>query len=95
MARVLRLKPSFLRRRGALRVVRGSAESEALSATLAALIEAEELPGALDALAAIPPTGRAYVRRVAGWNLWIWYTVPGLEVAAVRLPRIPPVPVDE
>jgi hypothetical protein len=71
-------------------VKRGSDASAAVGATLSALAEAEELPGLLDIEAAIPPTDRALVRRVAGRNLWIWYRVDVDEVVALRVMKTPP-----
>jgi hypothetical protein len=55
-----------------LGVVAGSERGRAAGKTIAALAEADALPGPGDTLALIPPTGRAFVRRVHGRNLWIW-----------------------
>ena len=95
MARVVKLTPRFAARLSAANVVRGSGVSQAIGATLAALAEAEHLPGLLDTIAAIPPTGRAFVRRVAGRNLWLWYHLTEAEVVPVTVTKHPPVPVDE
>jgi hypothetical protein len=92
MARIVRLSPLFRRRLDALRV-RGQ-ERAAVGATIAALAEAEHLPGVLDTSAMIPPTHEAFVRRVSGRNLWLWYRVTPGEVVMVTLTRTPPVPVD-
>jgi len=51
----------------------GSPESAAIGATLAHISEAATLPGMLDAIAVVPPTGQALVRRVPGRNLWLWF----------------------
>jgi hypothetical protein len=69
VARVARLTPRFLLRLQACGVTRGSAASEAVGATIAALTEAQVLPGVLDRLGEIPPTAHAFVRRVAGHNV--------------------------
>jgi hypothetical protein len=63
--------------------------------TIAALLEAEELPGPGDVVAAIPPTGMALVRRVPGRNLWLWYRVEGDVVLLRHISSEPPVPVDD
>jgi hypothetical protein len=93
MARVVRLSPLFRRRLDALGVL--GAERAAVGATLASLAEAKHLPGVLDTSAAIPPTHRAYVRRVAGRNLWIWYRASANEIVAVTITRAPAVPSAE
>lgn len=46
----------------------------------------------LDVEAAIPPTSRALVRRVAGRNLWIWYRVdvgPASLIATAAASTVP------
>jgi hypothetical protein len=41
------------------------------------------------------PIGRAFVRRVGGRNLWVWYRITDKEVILVTVTTEPPVPVDE
>ncbi len=94
MARVVGLSPLFLRRFAAIGVRRGSPEAAAAGATIAALAEARELPGVLDTAAAMPPTARALVRRVAGRNLWLWYQATDDEIVLVTATRTPPVPIE-
>lgn len=94
MARVVKLTPRFTARLQAANVVRGSDVSQAVGATLAALAEAEHLPGILDTLAALPPTGQAFVRRIAGRNLWLWYRLTDAEVVPVTVTKHPPVPLE-
>jgi hypothetical protein len=64
----------------------------ALRATLAGLAEGD-LPGPLDYEVAIPPTRFAWVRRVTGCNLWVFFTFDAGEVRAVALTSSPPVPL--
>jgi hypothetical protein len=76
VAGVARLTPRFLAQLEGLwgdRRLEGA--SEAVGATIAALTEAETLPGLLDVVGEMPPTEQALVRRVAGYNLWLWYRV--------------------
>lgn len=94
MARQLRLTPRFLTRLRACGVRSGTDVSAAVGATLSALVEAAELPGLLDTRAAIPPTGEALVRRVAGHNLWLWYRVAEDEVRPLHVTKAPPVPLE-
>lgn len=68
MARTLRLTPRFLARRTAARIASGSDEAKALGRTLAAIGRADVLPGPLDVVALMPPTGAALVRRVTAAN---------------------------
>ena len=91
MARRIRLTARFLERLRACGVERGSDASAAVGATLSALAESSALPGLLDVEAAIPPTSRALVRRVAGRNIWIWYDVDEDEIVTLRVTKTPPV----
>ncbi len=75
-------------------MVAGTPASQALGATLAALSEAASLPGLGDVEAMIPPTAWAYVRRVPGHNLWVWYREGSSgELLVLNLTKIPPVPI--
>ena len=81
-------------RLAALGATRGTTASAAVAATISALAEAERLPGLLDTAATLPPTGsRAFVRRVGGRNLWVWYRVDGEELVLLTVSSVPPVPV--
>ena len=64
-----------------------------VAATIRAL-EVEDLPGVTDFEAAIPPTGRAWVRRVRGENVWLWYRASDDELVLVTVTRVPPVPIE-
>jgi hypothetical protein len=68
----------------------GSKASEAVGATTAALTEAETLPGLLDVVGEMPPTEQALVRRVAGYNMWLWYRVKDRHVVLVTATKAPP-----
>lgn len=94
MARVIDLTPRFLARLDALGVQRGSEASRAIGATIAALANAPSLPGPGDVLAATPPAGTAWVRRVTGYNFWLWYAASEVHLLVWSLHRRPPVPLD-
>lgn len=94
MARVARLNPRFRARLAAIGVVRGSDASKAVGRTIAAIVDAKSLPDALDAVAAMPPTGAAIVRRVPGCNVWLWFRVEPNEIVFMTASSTPPVPVE-
>jgi hypothetical protein len=57
-----------------------SPQLQAIKAAERALASAELLPGPLDYEILIPPVHRAWVRRIPGHNLWLFYLgqiVPG------------------
>lgn len=92
--RPIRLTPRFLSRRAVSGFKTGSPVAQALGATIAALSEAATLPGLGDVEAMIPPTASAFVRRVPGHNLWVWYRVPSSgELLVLNLTKTPPVPI--
>jgi hypothetical protein len=62
-------------------------------ATVAALADADELPGPGDDETRFGP-GRAFVRRVPGRNVWILYRFDGDHVFAMTTRGTPPVPND-
>jgi hypothetical protein len=71
----------------------GSAGFRAVFATVAALADADELPGVADDETRFGP-GRAFVRRVSGRNVWILYQFDEDHVFAITTRGEPPVPVD-
>ena len=73
----------------------GSERSVAVGRTVRALIGAEDLPGPSDFEATRKPFGRAWVRRVAGRNLWLWYRFNDEEVMLVAVTTDPPSPLDD
>jgi hypothetical protein len=93
--RVAVLTPRYLSRAHALGLASGSPRSRAVGAVVRALAEADDLPGPGDTRALVPPTGEAFVRRVSGRNLWVWYRPRGDELVLVTLTADPPVPLDE
>jgi hypothetical protein len=54
-----------------------------------------ELPGPLDFEAFISSDRRAWVRRLSGCNLWVFYRFNAGELHPVVLVALPPVPVEE
>ena len=100
MSRIPRLTERFLRSRARLGIRAGSPEGADVSRVIGQLTGADALPGPGDARALMPPTGEAFVRRVPGRNLWIWYradgetlyVVPALQNrhTRVRIPSAPP-----
>jgi hypothetical protein len=73
----------------------GSERSLAVARTVRSLTSAEILPGASDFEASRKPVGRAWVRRVGGRNLWLWYRFDEDEVMLVALTTEPPIPLDD
>jgi hypothetical protein len=91
--RVPRLSTTFRRRLDTLGVRAGTREYRAVFATISAL-ETGALPGAADHETEFSP-GRAYVRRVAGHNLWIPYRFDDDHIFVMTARGQPPVPLDE
>ncbi len=77
-----------------LGIAHGSGRSLALGSAVAALSNADMLPGWSDFETTFHP-GRAYVRRVPGHNLWILYRFDRQYVDVLSLRDQPPVPDDE
>jgi hypothetical protein len=63
-------------------------------ATVVALSTSEKLPGASDVRSRFAP-GYAHVRRVVGFNFWIWYRFDDDHVDVLTLKNEPPVPEDD
>jgi len=64
----------------------------AVGRTVRALADAEVLPAEIDVEATRKPIGRAWVRRVSGQNLWLWFRVTDEEVVLITISTDPPVP---
>ena len=94
MARRARVTTWYARHFGGV-VKAGSERSLAVARTVPALTAAEELPGTSDFEASRKPIGRAWVRRVGGRNIWLWYRFDETEVMLVALTTEPPVPLDD
>ncbi len=90
MARIIRLAPRYVARLKALRIAHGTERARAIARTVAALATATTLPGPLDYLEAIPPVETAYVRRVVGENLWLYYRFTDDELILVTIVDHPP-----
>jgi hypothetical protein len=56
------------------------------------VLSANPLPGPQDFQALIPPTDRAWVRRVPNENVWIWFRFDDGSLLLVTLTNHPPVP---
>lgn len=91
--RTLRLSTTFRQSVQRLGVPSGSPAYRAVSATMRALASSP-LPGGGDFETPFSP-GRAYVRRVAGHNLWVLYRFEDEHVFILSARSQPPVPVDE
>src|SRR5688572_16798892 len=72
-------------KRGAPRRGGGLGARSCVGLTIASLLRDETLPATGDTRALVPPTGEAFVRRVPGRNLWLWYTVAA-DVVTVESP---------
>jgi hypothetical protein len=71
----------------------GSPGFRAVFATVAALADADELPGAGDDETKFG-SSRAFVRRVSGRNLWILYRFDDDHLFAMTTRGTPPIPLD-
>ncbi|MGO8997120.1 MAG: hypothetical protein ACLQVI_27710 [Polyangiaceae bacterium] len=94
MARRIRVSTWYARVVGPL-LKRGTPRADAIGRATRALAGADELPGASDYEARTHPVGRAWVRRVGGRNLWLWYRFNDDEVTLITVTVEPPVPSDE
>ncbi len=66
----------------------------AVGRTINAICDAPALPTPFDVVGAMPPTSAALVRRVAGFNLWLWYQHDDATAVFLMVTATPPVPVD-
>ena len=73
----------------------GTERSRAVARTINALAAADDLPGPVDFQAVEKPVGRAWVRRVGGRNIWLWYRFSDAELMLLTLTTAPPLPLDE
>ena len=73
----------------------GSDRSLAVARTVNVLCSADVLPGPTDYEAREKQFGRAWVRRVGGRNLWLWYRFNDTEVMLLTVTTEPPVPIDD
>jgi len=94
MSRVPSLKPRFLTRLRALGAIAGTPARAAVGRTVRAICDAPALPTPFDVVGAMPPTDAALVRRVAGFNLWLWFQHNDDVVSFIMVTPTPPVPVD-
>jgi hypothetical protein len=73
----------------------GSDRAVAVARAVRSLADATRLPGPGDFEALERPQGRAWVRRSASRNLWLWYRFNEEELILVTVTTEPPVPLDE
>ena len=92
--RVAQLSTTFRRSVIDLGLQPGSPGFRAVFTTVAALANADELPGAGDDETKFGPS-RVFVRRVSGRNVWILYRFDEDHVYAMTTRGQPPVPVDD
>jgi hypothetical protein len=92
--RLANLSERFLRSRTRLGIQPGSPRGVAVAAAIRALLAAPALPSPGDTRALVPPTGEAFVRRVPGQNLWIWYRANEETLYVALVSSDPPVPLD-
>jgi hypothetical protein len=92
--RLLILTPGFARARNRLGIVGGSIRGKALSGCVVAIVASSELPAPADVEAEFRP-GTAYVRRVVGFNLWVWFRCSADRVTVLSVTDAPPVPWEE
>lgn len=93
MTRVLRIGARFRTAADRLGAMPGTDRGRAVGRAIRARLDAEALPLPADVVALVPPTGRAYVGRVQGRNLWIWYQLAEDAILVLYLTSEPPVPV--
>jgi hypothetical protein len=94
VARRARVTTWYARQFGRL-IQFGSERSLAVARTVGALTRADVLPSPSDFEAREKPVGRAWVRRVGGRNIWLWYRFSEAEVMLLTLTTEPPVPVGD
>ena len=93
MARRVRISTWYARTGGRL-LSGGTDRAAAVGRTIGALAVATALPGPSDYEATIHPVGKAWVRRVGGRNLWLWYRFTDEELTLVTVTIEPPIPLE-
>jgi hypothetical protein len=93
VARRTRVTTWYARQFGRL-ITPPSERSRAVARAVIALTAADELPGPSDFEAIEKPVGRAWVRRVSGRNIWLWYRFNEAEVMLLTVTTEPPIPID-
>ena len=89
--RILRLSSTFRRSVERLGVLAGSPAYHAVSASIRALNTTEDLPGAGDYETSFT-LGRAHVRRVTAYNLWLLYRFDDAQLFVLTTRNQPPIP---
>ena len=94
MARRTRVTTWYARQFGRL-IKFGSVRSLAVARTIDALTSVDDLPCPSDFEVIEKPVGRAWVCRVGGRNIWLWYRFSEAEVMLLTVTTEPPVPLDD
>ncbi len=92
MSRLIRFGPRYLSRAKAVGATPGSSRGAALG-RLVGQLASDALPAPQDYQAMIPPTRSAWVRRVPGENLWLWFVFDDIAVTLLTLTGSPPIPL--
>jgi hypothetical protein len=93
MSRIAALKPRASTR-ASDGVVAGTAAMAAVGRTICAICDASALPTPFDVVGTIPTTDAALVRRVVGFNLWLWFRPAADRVSFIMVTPTPPVPAE-
>ena len=72
--------------------VEGTSAGRKLGRTINAVAAASTLPGSGDGVGIMPPSVTAWVRRVPGAALWLWYTFTDETLTLRALTDTPPPP---
>ena len=94
VSRRRRLTDRYARATQRLGLKPGAVRGAAPARSIRALLASDDVPSALETQAAISPTTTAFVRRIAGHNVWLWYRTTDAEIILLSLTSEPPVPFD-
>jgi hypothetical protein len=93
MARRIRLT-TWYSRTASQAIRHGSDRGMAVGRAILSLAQADDLPGHADYEASTKRIGKAWVRRIGGRNLWLWYRFSAEEVIIAAVTTEPPIPVE-
>jgi hypothetical protein len=89
MPRLIQTTHGYLR--GAARLkVEGTSAGKKLARMINTLAAAETLPGPNDTVGILPPSATAWVCRVTGTSLWLWYQFSDEVLTLKALTNAPP-----
>ncbi len=93
--RALLVDPRFRKALARLGIDPGTERARAVGRAVARLAECATLPAVHDAKVLVPPTSHAFVRRVQGRNIWLWFRiVRGGVVQVIHVSSDPPIPLE-